>query len=555
MSIRHLLNIKGTKAPVAGLHTFISATEFDNFIQRDGICDWLSIVLPKNPITHPLAILFEKGVHFEANVIDTLSRKIGTKLLKLSSLTTSREYDAVTHRNDLAASLDAMKRGQAIIYSPYLASEKEGLRGIPDLIVRSDKISTFFDVTVDEGESVFGNWYYVPVEIKFSTLHWDKSSRTLLNLNRTKIYKTQLCTYAKILSDLQGTFPRQTFIIGKNTERVSLPYTQLGTVDFRHRDNEIVSLFYEGVEWLRDVKKHAHEWDFSVKLLPNMKVSHPLYDNEKKKIAEHFGDITEFWQCSVKHRDKMLEASEGRITSWRDPNFSVDILGVNESVRPTLEKMVAINRDSRGLSISPSKLKHNLSEWRDEDANEMFVDFETVGDLEESECFIFLIGVRYRGRYTSFLAEEISDREEKLVVNAFYKFWCDSGCPKAWYWYAEDGFWSRVVKKHNLFLPVPVLWVYLYKVFSDSKEPVLVHGCKNFKLKSYVMSLLALGKIKIDMPPEDCCNGMSALFLAVEYYDDKLDQRDDTKMKTIIKYNAFDCKSLYVLLQFIRAAL
>jgi uncharacterized protein YprB with RNaseH-like and TPR domain len=45
---------------------------------------------------------------------------------------------------------------------------------------------------------------------------------------------------------------------------------------------------------------------------------------------------------------------------------------------------------------------------------------------------------------------------------------------------------------------------------------------------------------------------MSALFLAVEYYDDKLDQRDETKMKTIIKYNAFDCKSLHALLGFIR---
>ena len=37
-----------------------------------------------------------------------------------------------------------MKRGDSLIYSPFIASEKQELRGIPDLLVRSDFIQSYF---------------------------------------------------------------------------------------------------------------------------------------------------------------------------------------------------------------------------------------------------------------------------------------------------------------------------------------------------------------------------------------------------------------------------
>lgn len=536
MSIRALLNIKKNEKKI--ISPFISATELDNFINGDKICDWLSIVLPKKIDPHPLQILFTKGIHYESEVIDAIRKRLKLPLEKMSSLTTSREYDDYHHKVDFMTTINLMRKGEKIIYSAYIVCEKEKIRGIPDLLVRNDYIEEFFGITVPQGHSIFGNYYYVPMEIKFSTLHFDRTDKTLLNINRTKIYKGQLCTYAKILSEIQGTFPSTVFIIGKNMK--------IGHVIYKGRDNDIIKLFYDGIEWLRRVKKNAHIWDFSTELLPNMKVSHPIYDKEKKLISDYFGDITEFWQCTVKHRDKLLIDTKNEIYSWKDPNFNVNYLGLNDHVFNRVEKLIKINRGELG-DIYPLKIQNNLYEWKTL-TNECFVDFETVGDLEDNNFVIFLIGILYHGKYYSFVADSLSLVDEKRILYSFNNFWNEIGCPKLWYWYAEDGFWNKAVKKTNLRVAKPLNWVDLYKIFYD--EPFFVKGCKNFKLKSYVKSLLKLGKINIKLPPENCCNGMDALFMGMEYYENPLESKH--LLDTIITYNKFDCESLYALLDFLR---
>ena len=547
-SLRHLLNIQNTKSIKANKN-YISATEFENFINGDLVCDWLNIVLPKIQENHPLQQLFNKGIHYEAEVIDVLRKKFKLPLEKLSSLSTSREYTQYEHKLDLKTTITAMKRGDHILYSAFIAGEKEEIRGIPDLLVRSDYIEKYFGVEVPQEESLFGSYYYIPIEIKYSSLHFDKSEKTLLNINRTKMYKTQLCVYSKILSELQSVFPCCAFILCKNfIKDLKQDQIKLGHVYFQTRDNEIVSLFYKGIEWLRDVNKNAHKWDeFSVKLLPNMKVNNPLYETEKKILSEHFGEITEFWQCSLKHRYNLLENTNDKIYSWKDPEFDTDLLGVPKAYFDKVDKLIKINRGELGCSVYPKKIKHDLYEWRSE-SDEMFVDFETVGDINENEeSTIYLIGVYYRRKYTYFLADNIGSSAEKEIVLSFYNFWKDNGKPRAWYWYAENSFWDRVCKKYELQLQIN--WNDLHKVFFEGN--VLVKGCKNFKLKSYINSLVKLGKINIKLPPENCCNGLDALFLGATFYEN----RDQAILQSILLYNEFDCKSLHTLLQFIRSSL
>ena len=523
-----LLSISKTKKKISN---YISATEFENVAQQDFLCDWLSVVLPKNPNPHPLHTLFLKGIQHEAQLIDTLRKKLQLPLPKISSLSTSRQYTPYEHTTDLKETLHLMKKGENLIYSPYLASEKEELRGIPDLLIRSDYIKKLFNIDVPQEPSLFGNYYYIPIEIKYSALHFDQSEKTLLNINRTKIYKMQLCVYSKILSDLQGVFPCCAFIIGKNGLSI------LGHIYFQTKDNEIVSLFYKGLDWLRNVRNNAYTMEFSHQLLPNMKISHPLYDQEKKIVAEHYGEITEFWQCSIKHRYNLLDNSNDLIYSWKDPDFDVNLLCVPNTYFQKLDTLFKINRGEIA-PIYPKKIKKELFDWRTIE-NECFVDFETVGD---EESIIFLIGVYYQGKYTYFLADTL--QHEKNVLLSFYHFWKDIGSPKVWYWYAEDAFWTKACKKYDLDLKIN--WVDLYKVFFENN--VCVKGCKNFKLKSYIHALLSLQKIKIKLPPQECSNGINALLLGSEYYE----QHNKDVLQPILVYNEFDCKSLEVLLDFIQ---
>lgn len=542
MALFQLLNIPKSVRKVS---PYISATEFENVVNNDLLCDWLSIVLPKKIDPHPLQSLFNKGIHHEAMIIEKLRKKMNLPLLKLSSLSTSREYTDLEHHSDLKMTMKAFQKGEPIIYSPYIACEKEELRGIPDLLVRSDYMKKYFNIDIPNSKqpSIFGDFYYIPIEIKYSQLHFDKSGKTLLNINRTKIYKTQLYVYSMILSYIQGVFSPCAFIIGKGEDSL----INLGHIYFHTDDKEITKIFYNGIEWLRRVRKNAFEMDFCTDLLPNMKISHPLYDHEKKIVAEHYGEITEFWQCSIKHRFRLLDETNDQVYSWKDPKFDISLLDISKSYVDKVNSLIKINRGE--VSPITKKISHDLYNWRVH-SNEIYVDFETVGnEAENEESTIFLIGVWYKYndtyQYKHFTANSLSC--EKEIVLAFHDFWKEIGSPKIWHWYAEKTFWNRVCKKYDLNLYIE--WNDLYKVFFEGN--VFVKGCKNFKLKSYVNALLSLKKIKIDLPPKDCCNGLDALFLASEYYESK----DLNILNSILLYNEFDCKSLFVLLDFIRKEL
>jgi len=492
MSIYHILNLSQKKRV---LSPYISASEFENFMKNDTVCDWLSIVLPKKIEPHPLQYLFNKGIHYESQVIDYLSKKLKIALPKLSSVNTSRDYTSYEHDIDCKISMDSMRKGIPLLYSPYLVSEKQKLRGIPDLLIRSDYIESYFGIEVPQEKSNFGSYYYIPIEIKYSSLHFDKTNQTLLNMNRTKIYKNQLYVYSSILSDIQGVLPCCSFIIGKNYMKDN----QLGHVYYETRDKEIVSLFQKGFEWLQHVKKNSHKWKFEkteeiLHILPNMKVSHSIYDPEKKIISEHIGEITDFWQCGIKQRYNLLDKTNDQIYSWKNPEFDVSLLGINKSYLEKVDKLLKINRGEIE-PIYPKKIKHNLFEWRNQ-SNEIFVDFETIyNEEEDGEMMIFLIGVYHQNQYTYFVANNMNPSSEKEILLSFYQFWKDLGEPKIWYWFAEDMFWKKSCKKYDLSFVLS--WIDLYKVFYEGE--VFVKGCKNFKLKSYVYSLLKMEEIQIDL--------------------------------------------------------
>jgi hypothetical protein len=547
---------------------WISATEFDNFCKGDKFSDWMD-VLKKSYLLedsdYPFYIqqLFAQGVSYEEKVISEIRSRTGLPLEKQSSLKTSRDYlkpnQLPYDMMDMEKTKDSMKRGDPIIYSAFMQDEDKGLRGIPDLLVRNDCITTLFPNLIqpqDDGIfSHFGNYYYLPVEIKFSSLHLTSNGVSMLNKNRTKIYKVQLYTYCKILEKIQGVFPKKAFIIGKRTvwnDNVYDSIDQPGIVDYEHHyDSDIPKLFREGYLWLKDVKEHAHNWSIHTHpfLYPNIKAEHPLYQSVKKQIVEEIGEITELWQCSIKHRNNAF--SKG-IYSWKDERLTSSILDIYQSYQPVVDQLIKTNRGELG-DYYPLTFTKNTCCFK-ESGNEMFVDFETVSkrlniddDIDHTESFIFLIGVRYKDEYTSFLMKELTKEEEKRVMTEFYQFWLLKEKPKLWYWYAEDIFWKQAVKRNELSEMSDMGWYDLYEVYQ--KEPFTVKGCKNFKLKSYITNLKKLGKIEVELPPSSCDNGLDAMIIAWKYY--MTGENSDT-FGEMIKYNQLDCQYLQVLLDFAR---
>lgn len=107
------------------------------------------------------------------------------------------KVEAIETEEALMATLEFMRQGVGVIYQGCIQIEHEGViyRGRPDLLERR------------EGKSVFGDWYYVPVEIK-----WSSKIKT--------IYKQQLAFYSIILEKLQGYFPEEVGVINRHHDKL-----------------------------------------------------------------------------------------------------------------------------------------------------------------------------------------------------------------------------------------------------------------------------------------------------------------------------------------------
>lgn len=126
----------------------------------------------------------ENGVAHEQEVVNALFA--GTSVEEVPM---TKDPEA-----DCRATLELMRRGAPLIYQGTLTDGD--WTGRPDLLERH------------EGESRFGNWFYVPVDVK--SAHYLE-----------KYHKLQLLFYATLLERLQGRFSAEPAIINGDGERLS----------------------------------------------------------------------------------------------------------------------------------------------------------------------------------------------------------------------------------------------------------------------------------------------------------------------------------------------
>jgi predicted RecB family nuclease len=525
---------------------WISVTELDNFCHHDLLADWCSVTQPQPPVNNATAFLFQKGKEHEDYIIQTIRDRTGMPLEKCSTHQTSRMYTTNDGERDMEHVIQQMKNGEPIIYSAYVHDTKQRIRGIPDLLVRNDKLSVLFpeyQPTVLGGTSRFGNYYYLPVEIKFSTIHLASDQLHVTNIDRTPFYKTQLYGYATLLQTIQDWCPPCAFIIGKRTVTKKgeqyHSYLYPGKIDYTGYDIDFITTFHSGIEWLKRVKTEGASWSTSQVLsyAPPFMKHDSIYGRKKKELAPD--DITEIWRCGIQQREL---ANENGIYSWRDPRLTAEMMRIPATYQRHVDAILSINRGD--ALYRPTHLNTVVYE------NEMFVDFETLRDtftirqLDTPE-FIFLIGVQYQNRYHTFRLRSLTKECEREVMDQFYQFWVNCGKPVCWFWYAERELWKRAEQRHGLTLDMN--WHDVQDLIYQHR--FVVKGCKNFKLKSYVEALSSLDLIPSIFLPETCENGMEAMIMAWKYYKETPNEKD---MNEIITYNHFDCISLQYMLTFLR---
>jgi hypothetical protein len=556
---------------------WVSATKTHNYMLNDGMCDWLKLYGKKRKINYNKQVkhyentftdfLMNKGLEFEKQVIKYLKKEF--KCIKVADFYTL---------GDTKKTLKFMKQGIPIIYSAPVYNPDNKTYGIIDLLVRSDYINKIFnsEILSKTEESIYSplldtKYHYRVIDIKFSTLNLASDGKHLLNSGRNPAYKSQLYIYNRAISNLQGYDPNCGYIMGRRWKYNSKGkyysgdscIDTLGIIDFNNYDSDYIIKTSQAISWYRDVMENGINWTIyppsKPELYPNMCIDSNNFNEMKNKVANNIGEITMLWNCGIKNR--VLAMKQG-IDSWRDERCCSKLLGFNENSKngKIIDNIISVNRNEDQY-ILPVKLENNKKKWLKKNKYEMFVDFETFNDVcmnitdipkQMSYNMIFMIGIGMRDRqnnwiYKSFIAKKSSKDEELRIMNEFINYYNNYNSPPVYYWCAEKNFWNSASNYHNI-NNNNINWIDMCDIFKS--EQIVIKNCFGFGLKQITKNMRELGMIDTQLQSE-CCNGMMAMLKAWKSYN--LKNPDTTPiMKDVEKYNEFDCKALFDIINFLR---
>jgi hypothetical protein len=574
----------------------VSASSIRNYMLGDTLVDYLKemkLVTPEfDEFTKHIMMA---GTDFESELLALLDSK-GVQFTKIAN----NHYDSRSG-DKYFETIEAMKRGDNIIYQGVLINTSNNTYGMPDLIIRSDYINKLFgynvisDEEASHGSPTLGTpWHYKIIDIKHSTIHLDCTGVYINNNDNIPAYKGQVYIYTEALNRIQGINIMKGFIWGRKYEYtangmknvITNFLTKLGTIDYNDRDSFYVNRTNQAIEWMRDIRLNSHKWKLDTdnlanmrkELFPNMNViSDSCYMKFKKELAYKIGDITLLWNCGI---DERTIAHSRGIYSIYDSRLSAEMMGLKDNSNTTkvVNMMLAINKIGKAATnFSPNTFSAEENNWLEKDSNtmEFSFDFETCahtydstikgGNINEyNPSYIFMIGVYYVidgiEYYKSFVMKEKTNESEKEMYDMFYDyiksmmFLYKKNNAIFYHWSpAEIKCYNEFKNKHKShdFCDENFKFYDLSRVFT--KQPIVIKGAYNYKLKTVVRALHGMGYIKTSWDDmNQCGDGLTAMFLASQYYDMQESERDDKIMNDIIEYNKVDCSSVSELLEFLR---
>jgi hypothetical protein len=591
----------------------VSASKVRNYLLNDTLIDWLneynvtsidsdiSKVKPNSKssvsacrggnhnIDEFTRHIMEQGNIFEKEVIKILGKKV--KIVQASESFQARDIINFNYTKKL------MKEGVPVIFQAVLHDYENSTYGCPDLLVRSDYLNKIFNqelLTVDELKHknvILGkDYYYVVVDIKHSTLHFNVDFTTLRNKESVPAYKGQLYIYNEALAKIQGYNPMKAFILGKTwawKQQTGTNFMEkLGTIDYGGFDSNYVQQTQDAIKWVLRVRKEGNQWKLLP--LPSIPELYPNMNNErdgdwkhlKSELSKSINEITGLWMCGVKNR---IIAHGNNIFSYKDKECCSNLLGFKTgNVSDTLDKIIEINRDDL-KQVIPEKVsisKIGDMNWRNihETSLEFYLDYETMNSnlgqilVEDDNIgfqnnqFIFQIGVGYSKNnkwvYKSFVAPTNNLMGEIKMINSFWQYIESvknlekkNDCHFV-HWYSAEPISYKKLQKRVSLVGSKVAdknFLDLYSLFR--KEPITVNGSLNFSLKSIAK---AMNKHKLIRTSWDisnpCSNGLNAMLLAHKAYKASKVELDDSNviMNNIIHYNQVDCKVLWEIINYLR---
>lgn len=566
----------------------VAASRTRNFMLKDPLLDYLKMrlrgqitnvklsVTANNRKNNPVnkSVLLKTGDLFEQNIVDKIKSICESRGLSFIQIAYSPQDSADVKK--FSKTLEIMRQGFDVLYQPVLQDHKNGLFGVPDLLIRSDKINRIIgnEVEVEFNKSELFPYSYQVVDIKWSGVKLTANKKNILNTGSVPAFKGQIAVYNKILSSIYDKPIRFAYVLGRCYYRKNLSYPRpldyLGCIDFKNFDNRYIGLSQKAAEWVRKLRNNWKSYELfppSVpELYPNMKnkLDAP-FRREKEMIAKKLNEITMLWHCGVYKRNIAFDQG---VYEWKDCDS--DILQITKKKRENVDNIIQANLSNKILPEVVSGFHNN---WQTKDSLEFYLDFETIprhvfeslklnGYQKFDKDLTFNIGLGYtinqKYYFKSFHIKEISLVAERQMFIDFLSFVdrlvglvdasIDRESIKIFHWGSfEPRLFDKLCVRHDMVGNIvdELSFIDFCKQLRNMK--VGIPGSFSYGLKPVSQALINLGKIDMKWDTE-CSDGYSAMFGAAK----GLITQDEIVLNDIYEYNRLDCLAVYQIVQYFR---
>jgi len=611
---------------------WISGTSVANYLNGEPLLDWLNLYYNKygfndtininrrltrsltRSLTHSITLnnnfgnnfgnklnnsnqtnnnLMSSGLLFESKVYEYLKDtypNIFINVIPNNKINFERDHQKLSNITN-----DLIKKGVPIIAQAVLLYKPARMRGIADLLIRSDFINKIFKrQVIKQSEIKYNNKpYYVVLDIKWTSMTLCVDGETIRNEGRFKAYKGQLLVYNYILGKIQNYTPHTAYIMAKNW-RIDSKYDPqqgfscfdlLGKINYKEKDNSYIKKTYDAINWVHRVKREGILYSPINPTIKEMCVNMSntndnQWTNIKKEIVKKTHDVTAIWNITNNHRDKVFDLG---IRKWSDNNCTSDSLGMNDGKRShVINKILHINRQDK-IKFMPEKIKDikdNRFNWQRKFRTDFYIDFETISTVLGNQTdmdihnnrhenqIIFMIGIGYEDNgefcYKVFYMNELTPEEEYRILCESKDFIDNKSKEldkkekyntRLFHWsHAEQTMLEKAFERYPSLLKKwenHIEWVDMCDIFTS--EPIVVKGALSFKLKEIGNALYSLGLINTFWNTSEVSDGISAMTEGIKYYQKENKTEQDNKIfDDIIKYNKIDCKVIWDIVQMLR---
>jgi hypothetical protein len=576
-----------------------SATKFRNYFMGDPIIDYLTVYGEALGFQKDdkgdnayMEYIMQRGQEFEKYIM----RLLTPKFEKMKFVNIGDEYPNGFDNAGVHETIRHMRLGTEVIYQGFLQDKELRIYGIPDLLIRVDKLRELFggfypefdaiqDCLPRKGKQVFPHLYVV-VDIKMSTLEFLKSG-TISRKKLMKVYSAQLFVYNKILENLMFEhteietpfFQPNVFLFGprlkigeglildgkQNIARINLNKD----LDIKIKiDGKMEEKFFavemrKALNWLKEMHANGDSWDilspFRDELRPNMKNKEDYpWHGVKSILAKQQKSYSD--RPGFSHEDSIAilgnkKTVEEHISEVKNPKK-----------RRVMEVMNDVRNDDEADDAEIQMIRMHPAINETPEKMNIYVDFEYISGGEftfepDYRDHLYLIGMGYelngKFKYEHFMVNSITDAEEKRII----KHWISRMQTIRQNRELQLIHWSKAepghFKKFKDILQIRGMlnWQDLMKLFEKCPAFLKEHCgvLKNSKLKTVAKAMKMRGHIQSDWDDE-MTNGMEANMVIIRGVQQKLPRFSDfAGIDRLIHYNMIDCATLYEIVKYVQS--